>query len=134
MKPAPDVNPPSKNGRSKYFRPQKCIDAIRSSTTPATTQMNLGVLALFIKNYAGDLPLDLSGLDLSGLYLPHANLTGANLARTKFIGATLDGADFTGATLTDAIFKNAYLKDAIFPREHADLLSDDQKRQIKEWA
>jgi hypothetical protein len=72
-------------------------------------------------------PLDMSGVqlpgaylintNLSGVWMPHANLTGANfftadLTRAIFNGAILTGADLTGADLTRASFAGATLTGA----------------------
>jgi uncharacterized protein YjbI with pentapeptide repeats len=81
--------------------------------------------------------VDWAGCDLTGAYLPNADLAGANLdgatlkgadfvnanlaqaaldaataSFASFAGATLDGADLSSATLTDASFQQASLRGA----------------------
>ncbi|MCS7085664.1 MAG: pentapeptide repeat-containing protein, partial [Bacteroidia bacterium] len=75
------------------------------------------------KRAAGE-RIDLSGEDLSGAYLVHAELGGANLANVRMSEANLlfadlsqsvaDGADFRSAALFRADFSYASLKSADF--------------------
>ncbi|AKP73717.1 Type III effector pipB2 [Piscirickettsia salmonis] len=55
---------------------------------------------------------DLSGLDLSGLYLSHVDLYGANLEGANLAGAYLKGANLSCANLKNTNLSGAYLQGA----------------------
>ena len=57
--------------------------------------------------------VDLSGLDLSGIYFKRADFTGAILTKANFRGATLTKAVFTGATMTGVDLTGATLDGAV---------------------
>jgi Pentapeptide repeats (8 copies) len=73
--------------------------------------------------------IDLTGVDLGGAYLVHANLSAAILSDSDLIGtilaradlsySLLDGADLTGAVLTGANLYYAKLTGAKWPEDEA---------------
>ena len=59
-------------------------------------------------------PIDLSGIDLSGAYLFEADLSGVNLLGANLQRACLIGANLNGAILLGANLQGAYANDANF--------------------
>ena len=57
---------------------------------------------------------DLSGLDLSNIYLLSVNLTGATLEDVNLSGSTLIDATFEGVTFKNANLDGANLQDSLF--------------------
>ena len=57
-------------------------------------------------------PLDLSGADLSGAYLPHVDLSHSDLSGANLSNADLSYSDLSGANLSNANLSNADLSGA----------------------
>jgi hypothetical protein len=90
-----------------------------SSEVPSTEAPRELRLAFTINGYEIGPGADLTGADLSGLYLSNANLTYADLSNADLSGANLVNADLSGANLVNADLTGANLSYTTF--EGADL-------------
>ena len=83
-----------------------------SSEVPSTEAPRDLRLAFTINGYEIGPGADLTGADLSGLYLSNANLTYADLSNADLSGANLVNADLSGANLVNADLSGANLVNA----------------------
>ena len=60
------------------------------------------------------LKYDFSGMDLSKIWIPHANLSHGIFEGANFFNANLQGVNFTGAWLKDANFSRSNMKEVQF--------------------
>lgn len=91
--------------------PSKCLGSI----------LNLRDTNLQKAKIEGDLPLVLSGIDLTGASLPEAqlpkiSLSKAILKQSDLKRSNLSGALLSGANMENAVLENADLSNAILPR------------------
>lgn len=98
--------------RTIYGRLETCADAEDADQCPHREDIRTRAEAVvsFVEiERRLNRRIDLSGADLSSMFLPKLDLRGAKLIDTDFRWSTLDGANLEGSNLFGAIFQGASL-------------------------